>query len=420
MNHPRCSPRLVRGPAPRRWIRLLVLLSLIVPAARSQPNPFTPARDVLGMPLSAAIRQIAAAPSAASKTKAATAFLARVRAYGYALMEDSTLCLVYSGKARRVAVPSDLNGWNPAADSMVRIEGTSLFYRTMSLDPGARFEYKLYVDSTWLLDPLNRQVAAGGYGMNSEIWMPRYRPSPDIVERAGIPRGRVDSLLFASAILGRKHPVLVYTPPGFTPGSGPYPTVYVLDGGEYLSLGKMNIVLDNLIAERRIRPVIAVFMDPRTDPADSRTSKRMEDYALSQTFLRCLSDELPGFLRQRYPIASGPGETAILGASLGGLTATYASALRPDVFGLCAAQSPAYQILRDSIFTLIPASPRVRARFYIETGTLSDAREQSLRMAELLTRLGYDVFYQEVPEGHNWVHWRARLADILIRFWSAR
>lgn len=213
---------------------------------------------------------------------------------------------------------------------------------------------------------------------------------------------------------------MVYLPPGCTPESGPYPTIYVMDGGEYLSLARMNVVLDNLTADHRIRPVIGVFMDPRIDPRDSRTSKRMEDYAMSGPFVRCLVEELAPYLRQKYPITTDARETAILGASLGGLIATYAAATRPDVFGLCAAQSSSYHFLDDSIFTAIPSSPTVRARFYLGTGTVRDAREETIRMKDLLTTRGYEVRYQEVPEGHNWVHWRARLADILTYFWNAQ
>lgn len=198
----------------------------------------------------------------------------------------------------------------------------------------------------------------------------------------------------------------------------PLPTIFVTDGGEYLSLGQMNDVLDNLIAEGRVPPIIGVFVDPRTDPGDSRTNTRMTDYGMSDVFLAFLTDELRPYLATRYPIAAEPEQCAIMGASLGGLISTYAAYRRPDIFGLCAAQSPAYQYLRDSIFTVIEPGDRKPFRMYLTTGTIHDAQDEARRMRSILAAKGYAFRYQESPEGHNWVNWRARFSDILIYFWG--
>jgi enterochelin esterase-like enzyme len=384
----------------------------------AQSFEYRSARQVLGMPFRAFVAKVEALKTRADRTRTLDTLIAKTSLYGHPLTEDSTVILFFSGHAARVAVPSDLNGWRPADDIMKRIGGTDFFYLEKTVDPAARFEYKLMVDSLWILDPYNRQTATGGFGPNSEIWMPAYRPPRDIESREGISHGTIDTLWYSSKILGRTHPVLVYLPPGFSRTSLSMPTVFVADGGEYLSLARMNVVLDNMIADGRIRPIIGIFVDPRTDPLDSRTSTRMTDYGLSDAFLAFLTDELRPYLTARYPIAVEPDQCAIMGASLGGLIATYAAYRRPDVFGLCAAQSPAYQYLHDSIFTIVGAGERKPFRMHLTTGTIRDAREGARRMKSILDAKGYVIRYQEFPESHNWVNWRARLSDILTYFWG--
>ena len=405
----------LRSSGTRAMIRCLLLASLLVAAcvtAAAQRNQDslregTPAwfADCLG--------RAAMLPDSIRCQQFIENVVGRLARRHAAIVADSTVYFVYAGHAARVSVPSDLNGWEPAADTMTRFGNTYLFYLRKTLPQAARFEYKLVVDSSWILDPFNEQTATGGFGPNSEIRMPSYSPPTEIVYREHIPHGRIDTIAFASAKLGRTHPVFIYLPPGYENSAKAYAVLFVTDGGEYLSLGLMNNVLDNMIADRRIAPLVAVFLEPRTDSNNSRTSMRMTDYAMSETFLSYLTDELRPFLSHRYRLDAHPARTGIMGASLGALIATYAAIRRPDVFGFCAAQSPAYQVGHDSVFTVVASTPKQAIRFYLDTGTIRDAQEQARKMKRLLQSKGYPVTYAEYPEGHNWVNWRARIPCIL-------
>ena len=362
--------------------------------------------------------RVAASKDSIAKKALVDTFVNKVKAGGHAIVEDSTVCFIYNGKAQRVSVPSDLNGWNPSLDTMKRLPGTNFFHLRKTLDPAARIEYKLIVDSTWVLDPFNRQQAIGGYGPNSEVWMPRYSPSKEIEYRPDIKHGVIDTLAFKSKALRRTHPVFVYTPPGYKTFRKPLPSIYVTDGGEYISLALMLNVLDNLIADKRIKPVIGIFIDPRTDGRTSQTSTRMTDYAMSDTFVHALLTDLQPKLLKKYRLSTKPEQTAIMGASLGGLIATYAACTHPEVFGLCAAQSPAYWYGDSSIFRVVGSASKMSGKFYIDTGTIRDTQTEASKMKSLLISKGCTVAYGEYPEGHNWVNWRARLGKMLTYFWG--
>ncbi len=109
-----------------------------------------------------------------------------------------------------------------------------------------------------------------------------------------------------------------------------------------------------------------------------------------------------------------------MGASLGGLISAYAAYRRPDVFGLCAAQSPSFNWEKDRILRMIEAGSRKAIKFYIDTGTLHDVEIVSRNMKKILQDKGYELSYAEYPEGHNWSNWRARIDDILVYFWGTK
>lgn len=365
--------------------------------------------------------ELEAAADSAERSSIVRQFVENLRTSGRPLIEDSTVYVIYEGAAHTVCFAGDLNRWNPRSDSLTRIPNTNLFYLALNVPPAARFEYKLVVDSSWILDPLNRQRAEGGYGPNSEITMPLYTVPPEIEYRPDIPHGRLDSLGIQSKILRRSHPLFVYLPPDYgTSRKNRYPSIYVTDGGEYLTLAKMKNVLDNLIADNRIRPVIAIFLDPRTDISNAETNMRMKDYALSDSFVTFVTKEVRPTLLKKYRINPRPPDTAIMGASLGGLISTYAAFTRPDIFGLCAAQSPSYWWKNDTVITMVARSPRKNIRFYLDTGTIHDAQEKARLMKSVLLEKGYLVHYEEHPESHNWANWRARISHILTYFWGLK
>jgi enterochelin esterase family protein len=387
-------------------------------AVRAQVLEQKPARDVLGMRLEDLLTLLKEKSNPTARDNAIGHFLYEARRYGQPIVEDSTILFFYHGKASRVSAPGDLNGWRASEDTLTRVPGTDFFYLARNVDPRSRFEYKLAVDSAWILDPINTRQSMGGFGPNSEVWMPQYSPPKEIQYREGIRHGSVDTLSIRSTTLGRTHPVFVYRPHGFARTRTQFPVIFVTDGGEYLSLGLMHNVLDNLIAEKRIRPVVAVFVDPRTDIGNSGTSKRMTEYAMSDTFVTFLIHGVRSRLMKEYRLTSDPGQTAIMGASLGGLIATFAAYSRPDVFGLCAAQSPSYWFNGGAVIRLIKDGEKRPVRFYIDTGTMRDSQGEAQAMRDVLLEKGYALRYAEHPEGHNWANWRARIADILTTFWA--
>jgi enterochelin esterase-like enzyme len=87
------------------------------------------------------------------------------------------------------------------------------------------------------------------------------------VRREGIPQGRVERVEFDSRVTGNKRPAMVYTPPGYST-SQKYPVLYLLHGiggneTHWTNFGAANVILDNLIADKKAVPMIVVMPNGR-------------------------------------------------------------------------------------------------------------------------------------------------------------
>src|SRR5919106_927876 len=85
--------------------------------------------------------------------------------------------------------------------------------------------------------------------------------------RAGIPQGKIDTISYASKTVGVTRRSLIYTPPGFSKKKK-YPVLYLLHGiggdeKEWLNGGKPQVILDNLCAENKIKPMIVILPNGR-------------------------------------------------------------------------------------------------------------------------------------------------------------
>jgi enterochelin esterase family protein len=212
---------------------------------------------------------------------------------------------LWSGPARRVIVAGDLNGWSRGRDLLQRIPGTDLFHGGYELPADGRVDYKLIVDGRWTLDPLNPRTLAGGYGPNSELRLPAYRPPPEVERRPGVPAGTVEPLTLRSRHLGNGRKARVYLPAGYPAGTARYPVVYLQDGEDTLAYGAVDAILDNLIAGGTLPPLIAVLVPPVRREAEYLRNPAFEGVRLHR--LGGAGGPLADLLRQLAPGGSAAG-----------------------------------------------------------------------------------------------------------------
>lgn len=338
-----------------------------------------------------------------------------------------SVAFLYQGEATSVQWIGDFNGWGydkKFNTKGTRIPGTNLWILKASFPADARLDYKIVInDSQWILDPANQYQqwsGVGGGSPNSELRMPQWKADPITQPLPAIFHGRLlQDQLLTSNVLGYQTMYSVYLPPNYQPaGKDVFPVLYVLDGYEYLHerMGNMTTILDNLIHLKNIKPVIVIFIDHR-EPINRANNRRMQELAMNENYLHFLTDELLPAIEKTYPISTQPQDRAILGTSMGGLSAAYVAFSKPEFFGLAGIQSPAFWF-RPEIYTVCNDAEKPPVKVFMSTGTVHDAQEGASKMRDILEKNTCTYRYEEVHQGHSWGSWRDQLDDILIYFFG--
>jgi len=330
---------------------------------------------------------------------------------GFPVTTDSMAFFVYRGKVdSTIEVTGDYTQWSPDGDSLLNVSATDLYYFGRKFEPDARIDYKFIKDGNWILDPLNLHIVNGGFGQNSELAMPSFLQPASIRYNPAIPHGTLSTFTLISSYTGGSRAVTVYLPPHYDSSSLRYPSLYVHDGPDYLSLASMANVIDNLIDAKQIRPMIGVFIPSGGD--------RAAEYRLEKItqFTSMMIKELVPYVDSVYRTDASASQRGTMGASDGGHIALYLAVNYPETFGLVGGQS---STITDLFRIPVQTGPKISVKFYLDVGTY-DISSKSFRLLplnrdfrDLLMRKGYAIRYAEYHEGHSWGNWRAHTGDIL-------
>ena len=214
---------------------------------------------------------------------------------------------------------------------------------------------------------------------------------------------------FESQRLRNRRRLHAYLPPGYDEErTQRFPTLYVHDGGEYLHRGRLPTVLDNLIFNRAIGPLIAIMIDP---------VERGREYRASEDYATFLESELLPHLERRYRTLAQREARGVMGASRGGLISTYVALARPHLFSRVGGQSSALHLEEAKMAALLTSFSASTA-FYLDVGKYEPRYLPThQRIVARLNALGYPCLFQQVAAGHNWTSWRTHLKDLLTCLW---
>lgn len=333
---------------------------------------------------------------------------------GNPIIENQTR-LVFLAKDRNGVAPrivGDFNNWATTAQGYdvsigktTRLEGTSWSYLESTSYTNARLEYVFFYDNEAVPDPLNRRTVQAFAGPRSEVRMPFFVAQPEVDEVGSAPKGELIAETVESRSLGGTRRVWFYLPPGYGASKDElFPVIYVLDGSNYVEKMDVPKVLDHLISNKSVPPVIAVF----SEPAD-----RQEEYSRNPKWRAFIASELVPAVDKRFRTFPTPDHRAIFGSSLAAYGAIDLAVAAPSVFGLCAAIAPPVQTA-----TLISNQATARAavvsiKFFVLGGVYDSMIDGARRLRTTLDEYLAPVSYLEVPEGHNTNTFRGHLDDAL-------
>ena len=163
-----------------------------------------------------------------------------------------------------------------------------------------------------------------------------------------VPHGKVSYRYYTSKRLGFDRPMCVYTPPGYNPAEDTkYPVLYLIHGmtdtyETWFKVGKMNNILDNLIAQGQAEPMIVVM--PYANPYPEmilRGTATAYDAMNTEIVVREIVDEVMPYIESNYKVQADADHRAVAGFSLGGRQTLATGLGNPDKFHYVCAFAPA-------------------------------------------------------------------------------
>jgi len=182
------------------------------------------------------------------------------------------------------------------------------------IDAGV-WEYSFNVDGLTMIDPANPWIKPQRSPNTSILHLRGNPPKPwDFMD---VPHGTVRFHTYNSKTLGRLREVSVYTPPGYEKGSQKYPLLILQHGSgdnqaTWTVHGKAHWILDNLIAEKKAKPMVVVMMDGHAAVGGPGGGNN------TQLFEKDLFDDVMPLIEATYRVKKGAENRGIVGLSMGG------------------------------------------------------------------------------------------------------
>ena len=147
-------------------------------------------------------------------------------------------------------------------------------------------------------------------------------PNGIVAVREGVPHGRLEMISYESRSVGTTRKMQVYTPPGYSKEKK-YPVLYLLHGiggdeTEWERFAKPNVLLDNLLAEGKVTPMIVVMPNGRAQKNDRAEGNVFASAPAFAAFEEDLLKDVIPTIEARYSVQADREHRALAGLSMGG------------------------------------------------------------------------------------------------------
>jgi enterochelin esterase-like enzyme len=297
---------------------------------------------------------------------------------------------------------------------------------TPSLAPEI-YGYHFEADGDFRLDPANPSTTVNLVDIANQLTVPGDTPQP--WDPTDVPHGTLHHHIYAtSTVLGlpqNQNRYYVYTPPGYDPkAKKPYPVLYLLHGWSdsdsgWTAVGRADLILDNLLAEGKIKPMVVVMPLGYGDMSFLHSFNVWDESAAidrnTNLFTQALLTEVLPRVEAEYHVSKDRTDRAITGLSMGGLESLQIGLTHTNQFAWVGGFSSAIHNLdyTQVLASLDPKAANLRL-LWIACGTEDSLINPNRKFVAFLKTKDMPVTQIETPGFHTWMVWR----DNLIHFTS--
>jgi enterochelin esterase family protein len=344
-----------------------------------------------------------------------------------------------------------LNGsWDTGTDIPMKKDADGVWTATIGPLPAQLWGYWFMVDGVKALDPGNAEIQRDGNrydnllmisGTWDDLW--------DFKEKT--PHGSLETVWYPSPVLKQdQRRMTVYLPPGYHSGTAKYPVLYLLHGGggdedAWVTMGRANIILDNLIAAGKAKPMIVVMPNGNatqtvsqgyglgptpskqsvtapapppiqaangglTQPGAPARAQQPQVYAGS--YPESLVKDVIPWVEKNYRVLADKNNRAIAGLSMGGGHTLQATNNNPGVFNYIGVFSSGPRTVDEEFKAQLHAVKQGGVKFYwTGAGDVDQAHDGTVNLEKMVKEEGFNTSYTEIPGRHYWFLWRHFLAQ---------
>jgi enterochelin esterase-like enzyme len=290
---------------------------------------------------------------------------------------------------------------------------------TETLSEGFHY-YSLLIDGVPLADPASETFYGMGR-MASGIEIPikgiNYYAFKDV------PHGDIRIKNYFSTVFNTWRQFYIYTPPGYDVNtSEKYPVLYILHGGGedergWAKQGKTDLILDNLIAEKKAKPMLIVMPDGNTNTDFAGFGERTLKMFEAEMKLSIIP-----FVEKNYRAETDSKNRALAGLSMGGIQTLYVGINNTDMFSYLGVFSSGwiipmqkdlaegqYDFMKKNIDTI---KSNLKLLWIAMGGKEDIAYNNCQIMLSKFDEMKIKYTYSEYPGGHTWPVWRNNLYKI--------
>ena len=294
-------------------------------------------------------------------------------------------------------------------------------HRTEPLDPGLH-EYTFEIDGVRVTDPRNRVIKKW---LNCASMVEVTGTPAPLTQQQPVPHGTLHHHIYSSTTTGKARQVVVYTPPGYDlKASEAYPLVVLCHGfgddqAAWTEVGRAHLIVDNLISQKKIEPMVIAMPDGHPIPLSER--EWSENYALqnNRSMTADMVNDLLPLMNRHYHVTTKASQRAVVGLSMGGGHAIHAGMSHPETFdwvGAFSAATPQGNLKTEhpELAAGIKAEASGnRKLFWIACGVDDFLLQRNRQFEAELDRRAITHNYVETEGGHSWPVWRVYLPKFL-------
>jgi len=293
------------------------------------------------------------------------------------------------------------------------------------IDPGI-YQFTMKVDGETRLLPGTKTVGRWAGGGIWNLLHIRNPNGPTFEEEQDVQRGNIVQHWMHSNSLKQRRRFHIYLPPGYLEHpEKTYPVLYLLHGAGdddsgWTEKGHAHIIVDNLIADKKIPPLIVVMPNGRIPgKRDWRNPQSVYDH-MKKDWTPSLHDEVIPEVEKHFRAAKEPAKKALAGLSMGGFQTAFYLTQYPNAMDHIGIFSKGglgeeTETLYADFFQKADALNQTLSLFFVACGEFDFIRHESDLYQALLTKYGIDhQWVLTENDDHTWTVWRRYLRDFLV------